>query len=94
MAAANGAEERTTHVNTLIEKISTTTNEEYIDKEHIILQDISHIITNKNITSPVTTNRSQQETIETDWMLIHTPKQSTSTSQYQHNMDKAYRSQS
>ena len=93
MAAANGAEERTTHTNTITEKFSTATNEESIDKEHFILQVISIIATNKTPTSPVTTNRSHTVTIETEWRSIHTSQQSTATSsQYQLNLEQVNRS--
>ena len=94
MATANGAEGRTANANTLTEEFGTSTNKESIDKEHIIIHNISPIVTNNITTSPVITNISHTATRGTDWRLIHTPKQSPTTSQYQHNLDKANRSQS
>ena len=49
----NGAEEITMHANTITEKFLTTmplkmANEESIDPEHIILQDISHVVTKEH----------------------------------------------
>ena len=41
-------------------------NEQYIDKEYINLQDMSHIVTNKLTESPATTKGPHQATSETD----------------------------